>query len=138
MGDYEAAFSDDEEGAKGEEQGSAGFASACAIPTAALEDTGEAEDDSPGSYQRTSESSAGDSGSESASRPLSPPLVSTQYYYFYQGKLKMCLLSLLLYLQDYSGLSYTVAPPPISSHQKCKAKVVTYKRSNHRVLNFEL
>lgn len=85
VGDYEAAFSDDEEGAKGEEQGSAGFASACAIPTAALEDTGEAEDDSPGSNQRTSESSAGDSGSESASRPLSPPLVSTQYYYFYQA-----------------------------------------------------
>lgn len=86
MGDYEAAFSDEE----GEDPAYKEFASACECNA---EDTVRVvEEDSQGSNQRSSESSTGDSGSESASRPLSPPPTSTQYYYFYQGKMNISLL----------------------------------------------
>lgn len=92
MGDYEAAFSD-EEGAEGEGPCHKEFALACESNASVSEDTAEVlEEDSQASNQRSSESSTGDSGSESASRPLSPPPTSTQYYYFYQGKMNMSLL----------------------------------------------
>ena len=92
MGDYEAAFSD-EEGVEGEDPAYKDFALACESNNASVSEvTAEVlEEDSQGSNQRSSESSTGDSGSESASRPLSPPLTSTQYYYFYQGKMNISL-----------------------------------------------
>ena len=92
MGDYEAAFSD-EEGVEGEDPAYKDFALACESNNASVSEvTAEVlEEDSQGSNQRSSESSTGDSGSESASRPLSPPPTSTQYYYFYQGKMNISL-----------------------------------------------
>ena len=103
MGDYEAAFSDDdeeEEGADGGEQVSTAFTSACGVTGSSVEETcktTEMEEDFPGStndnkaQEYTSESTSGDSGSDS-SRPLSPGPVSMQYYYFYQGTLKLLAL----------------------------------------------
>ncbi len=88
MGDYEAAFSDDEEEAESKEQGSKETASVCDVVASSMEktcDTTETYDTYDKKEQeQTSESTSGDSGSES-SRPLSPGPVSTQYYYFYQG-----------------------------------------------------
>ena len=92
MGDYEAAFSD-EESVEGENPAYKEFALACESNASVSVDTVKVlEEDSQGSNQRSSESSTGDSGSESASRPLSPPPTSTQYYYFYQGKMNISLL----------------------------------------------
>lgn len=92
VGDYEAAFSD-EEGAEGEDPAYKDFALACESNASVSEDTAAVmEEDSQGCNQRSSESSTGDSGCESASRPLSPPPTSTQYYYFYQGKMNISLL----------------------------------------------
>lgn len=85
VGDYEAAFSD-EEGAEGEDPAYKDFALACESNASVSEDTAVVmEEDSQGCNQHSSESSTGDSGSESASKPLSPPPTSTQYYYFYQA-----------------------------------------------------
>lgn len=98
MGDYEAAFSDEEEEAEGREQGSSETASVCDVATASSVEetcnTTETVEDSLSSTfdkkeeEHTSESTSGDSGSES-SRPLSPGPTSTQYYYFYQGTLEI-------------------------------------------------
>lgn len=72
---------DDEEG------GCTASASACDVPSPAVEDT--STEDSQMSSERTSESASGDSGSES-SRPLSPSPAENHYYYFYQGTVHVC------------------------------------------------
>lgn len=88
MGDYEAAFSDEEEEAEVREQSLTENASACDVTASSVEETYNTTETVEDSYNKkqedTSESTSGDSGSES-SRPLSPGPVSTQYYYFYQG-----------------------------------------------------
>lgn len=87
MGEYEAAFSDEEE-TVGREQGSKETASACDVTASSVEETCNTTETydtcDKKEQEQTSESTSGDSGSES-SRPLSPGPVSTQYYYFYQG-----------------------------------------------------
>lgn len=93
VGDYEAAFSDEEEEAQGGEQGSVELGSAYNVTdssaeetfktTEIVEDFNDATNDKK-TREHSSESTSGDSGSES-SRPLSPGPVSTQYYYFYQA-----------------------------------------------------
>lgn len=86
VGEYEAAFSDDEGDAEGEddeEGGCTASASACDVPSPAVEDT--STEDSQMSSERTSESASGDSGSES-SRPLSPSPAENHFYYFYQAE----------------------------------------------------
>lgn len=74
-------------------------------------------EDSHGSNERTSESASGDSGSES-SRPLSPGLASTQYYYFYQGRVNV---PLLLFVHCGAQLSLTQKPSIfMASHNRCE------------------
>ena len=100
VGDYEAAFSDEEEGAQGGEQCSVELGSAYNVTdssaeetfktTEIVEDFNNASNDKK-TREHSSESTSGDSGSES-SRPLSPGPVSTQYYYFYQGTLNSLLV----------------------------------------------
>ena len=93
MDDYEAAFSDEE----GEGQSLTDEASACDIAASSVEEacnTAEVMRDphvSPDDkmeQRHTSESTSGDSDSESP-RPLSPGHVSAQYYFFYQGTLRV-------------------------------------------------
>ena len=93
MDDYEAAFSDEE----GEGQSLTDDASACDIAASSVEEacnTAEVVGDphvSPDDkmeQRHISESTSGDSDSESP-RPLSPGHVSAQYYYFYQGTLQI-------------------------------------------------
>ena len=94
MDDYEAAFSDEDEKAEGKGQSLTDDASACDTATTlsveeacntakVLEDPHGSPDDKK-EQRHTSESTSGDSDSESP-RPLSPGHVSAQYYYFYQG-----------------------------------------------------
>lgn len=88
MGDYEAAFSDEEGEAEVREEPSTETASVCDVTASSVEETYNTTETVEDSYTKKqehgSESTYGDSGSES-SRPLSPGPVSTQYYYFYQG-----------------------------------------------------
>ena len=95
MDDYEAAFSDEDEDVEGKGQSLTDDASACDIAASSVGeacDTAEVVEDHHGSpddekeQRHTSESTSGDSDSESP-RPLSPGHVSAQYYYFYQGAL---------------------------------------------------
>ena len=93
MDDYEAAFSDEDDEAEGKGQSLTGDVLSCDIAASSVEEacnTVEAVEDPHGSpddkkeQRHTSESTSGDSDSESP-RPLSPGHVSAQYYYFYQG-----------------------------------------------------
>lgn len=93
MGDYEAAFSDEDEEGEDEGGSSTDDPSVCDIATPSVEEacnTAEVVKDPNGSpdgkkeQRHASESTSGDSDSESP-RPLSPGHSSAQYYYFYQG-----------------------------------------------------
>lgn len=104
MDDYEAAFSDEDEEAGGKGQSLTDDASTCDIAASSVEETcntAEMLEDPHGSpddkkeERLTSESTSGDSDSESP-RPLSPGHVSAQYYYFYQGTLQRFSLKIAL------------------------------------------
>lgn len=96
MDDYEAAFSDEEEEVEDKGQSLTENASACdaaassvgeACNTAEVVEAPHGSPDDEKEQRHTSESTSGDSDSESP-RPLSPGHVSAQYYYFYQGTLQ--------------------------------------------------
>lgn len=93
MGDYEPAFSDEDEEGEDEGGSSTDDPSVCDIATPSVEEacnTAEVVKDTNGSpdgkkeQRHASESTSGDSDLESP-RPLSPGHSSAQYYYFYQG-----------------------------------------------------
>jgi len=91
--DYEAAFSDEDEEAEGKGQSLIDGALSSDIAASLVEETYNSAEvgkgphgfpDDKNAQRHTSESTSGDSDSESP-RPLSPGHVSAQYYYFYQG-----------------------------------------------------
>lgn len=114
VGEYEAAFSDEEDGvAQGEEQESDvdvidSLSKETCKTTEVVEDIDEVA--SPRrAREHSSESTSGESSSES-SRPLSPGAVTTQHYYFYQAddgqNVFLSSINARCLIKEYGSLEY--------------------------------
>lgn len=114
VGEYEAAFSDEEDGTVEGEKQKSNFDVIDSLSKETCETTEVVEDFDNVTYlrrarQHSNESTSGDSSSES-SRPLSPGAVTTQHYYFYQAddgqNVFLSSINARCLIKEYGSLEY--------------------------------